>query len=252
MLAHAFFSITLLALALLAVMPRLEAGSVANARESVEKRTVMLFPCSRTSADDAIALTFDDGPDPRFTPTILDTLAEHDARATFFVIGEHAVEHPELVARIVAEGHEVAHHSHTHPYAKRLVASELAYELDQALATLEAQGIVPVWYRPPRGDATLRQLAFAAERGMRTALWTRCFERRRFRNAGEASETLCEETEPGDVILAHDGLADRSMTVEALPAYLAHLRANGIDVVTLSDLQRRAKARHLTRRLIGR
>lgn len=183
-----------------------------------------------------VALTFDDGPDPRFTPAILDTLRDHGARATFFVVGEHAEEHPELVARILAEGHEVAHHTHTHAHVETLADAELAAEMDHCLAVLAEHGITPVWYRPPRARLTPAQTRLAAERGMRVALWDRCFERTRFTDAEEMARVLAAETRRGDVLLAHDGRLDRTMTVEALPRYLAAMKDRGFRVVSLSEL----------------
>lgn len=186
----------------------------------------------------AVALTFDDGPHPANTPAILDILEEYDARATFFVLGEQAERHPEIIARMIDEGHEVAHHTHTHPHVDRLRESSLLREMDDCLTVLEAQGVTPSWYRPPRGKFTARQATFAAERGMKVALWARCFERTRFESADELATTLARETQRGEIILAHDGLGDRSMTVEALPMYLDALGESGINVVTLSELER--------------
>ncbi len=188
-------------------------------------------------SDNSIALTFDDGPDPVHTPQVLDILREHDAHATFFVVGSAAVRHPELIARIIGEGHEVAFHTQTHPHVDRLDAREVHREIDAGLSALHSLGVKPTWYRPPRGRLTAVQKTLAAERGMKVALWARCMERAHFSTAQELATTLAEETRRGDVILAHDGMADRSMTVEALPAYLQALRARGIAVVTLSQLE---------------
>lgn len=190
-------------------------------------------------AGDAVALTFDDGPDPRFTPQILDILEDHGARATFFVLGTHAERHPELIARMTAEGHEVAHHTHTHPHVDRIGARELAWEMDSCLETLRAQGVEPVWYRPPRKQLTEAQEVAARRRGLRVALWSRCLERAVFQTAEEAATVLAGETQPGDIILAHDGLGDRTQTVAALPLYLSMMSERDIELVTLSELERR-------------
>ncbi len=189
----------------------------------------------------AVALTFDDGPDPRYTPHVLDTLAEHGARATFFVVGESAKRHPELIARMLDEGHEVAHHTHTHPHVERIDAIELARQMDECLTVLSGYGIKPQWYRPPRKQLTYAQLEAAERRGMRVATWTRCIERARFVSGWHAASTLAVETREGDIVLAHDGRTDRSRTIEALPLYLSAMRDRGIDVVTLSELHRRAR-----------
>lgn len=203
------------------------------AREPVADGVTRSFAVSGSS----IALTFDDGPDPAYTPAVLDVLAEHDAHATFFVVGESAAEYPELVARILAEGHEVAFHSHTHSQVDRLGKREVHAEMHYGLTLLHERGVEPLWYRPPRGKLTAAQSELASEHGMKVALWSRCMERVRFTSAGEMASTLAEETRVGDVILAHDGLGDRSMTVEALPQYLHAIRQRDIEVVTLSRLE---------------
>lgn len=192
------------------------------------------------SAGRAIALTFDDGPDPLYTPLVLDILEAHGARATFFVIGEQARRHPDIIARILAEGHEVAHHTHSHPRVELLDEQQVAAEMDACLDVLESQGVAPVWYRPPRKAYTDLQARLAAERGMKVAMWARCFERERFGDsATEMASTLAGETRDGDIVLAHDGLLDRSLTVEALPLYLEALRGRGFEVLTLSQLEAR-------------
>lgn len=198
----------------------------------------------------AIALTFDDGPDPTYTPAVLDILRDHEARATFFVLGDAAARHPELIARMIDEGHEVAFHSHTHPHVDLLSDHELRGEMHVGLSVLRERGVDPIWYRPPRGRLTDTQTLFASEHGMRVALWTRCMERARFRSAQEMAATLASETRRGDIVLAHDGLGNRSMTVEALPCYLDALRQDEIHVVTLSELAERAPMRWSDARII--
>lgn len=190
----------------------------------------------RAFRGELFALTFDDGPDPRFTPAVLDALKASGHRATFFVVGEHAERYPELVERMVAEGHEVAHHTHSHPYVDRLTDAELAAEMDCCLDILSAQGISPVWYRPPHACLTDAQVELAAAREMRVAMWARCFERVRFTSAEEMAEVLAAETRRGEIVLAHDGLLDRSMTVDALPRYLRAIDERGLRSVTLSEL----------------
>ena len=188
-------------------------------------------------ANGVIALTFDDGPDPRFTPAVLDVLKAHNEHATFFVVGNQAAKHPEIVARILAEGHEIAHHTQTHPHVEQLGEGELAAEVDACLDTLAEQGVTPRWYRPPRGKLTEYQGRLARARGMKVAMWARALERSHIPTAEQLAATLAAETLPGDIVLAHDGGADRSMTVAALPLYLAALKARGVASVTMSELE---------------
>lgn len=198
-----------------------------------------------TPSRPAIALTFDDGPDPAHTPLVLDALARSGAKATFFVVGESADKHPELMRRILSEGHEVAHHTHTHPRVEMLDEADLRSEFESASAVLTAHGVEPVWYRPPRKRLTPIQKRIAAECGMRVALWTRAVERSQFTGSDEAARVVVAESRSGDVILAHDGLRDRTMTVEALPGILAGLDARGFEFVTLSELYGMDRTRRL-------
>jgi peptidoglycan/xylan/chitin deacetylase (PgdA/CDA1 family) len=192
-------------------------------------------------AGSAIALTFDDGPSAEYTPAVLDILAVHGARATFFVVGTRAEAHPELIERIVAEGHEVAHHTHTHRVVSSLTIDELREEFELASALFAGYGIEPAWYRPPRGELCVEQKRLAREHGMKVALWTRAMERARFSSAEQMAETLIAEMRPGDIVLAHDGGLDRSATVEALPMLLEGLAERGLAVVTLTELHELAE-----------
>ncbi|MDP2183659.1 MAG: polysaccharide deacetylase family protein [Actinomycetota bacterium] len=199
--------------------------------------------CRMPKVQSAVALTFDDGPDERYTPQILDILAAHQVRATFFVVGEHCERNPALVRRIIAEGHEIANHSQTHGDVSAMDAATLAREFEESQRTLHQLGVEPVWYRPPRGVLNAAQRRLASECGLRVALWSRVVERSRFRSAEEMAATLVGETLAGDILLSHDGRLDRTMTVEALPGLLGGLRAKGLDVVSLSELDARARTR---------
>ncbi|MDZ4063570.1 MAG: polysaccharide deacetylase family protein [Coriobacteriia bacterium] len=192
---------------------------------------------------DAVALTIDDGPDERFTPQVLDILAAYRVQATFFVVGERCERNPALVRRIIEEGHEIANHSHTHGDVATMNGPVLAREFDESQRVLHGFGVEPVWYRPPKGALNAAQRKLASEHGMKIALWSCAVERSRFCSAEEMVATLVTEARGGDILLAHDGRLDRSMTVEALPEILGGLRARGLDVVSLSELYARARTR---------
>lgn len=193
-----------------------------------------------------VALTFDDGPDPRWTPRILDALAAGRARATFFDEGEHVERWPELARRTVAAGHEVANHTHTHPDLRTLTASEVEREVRRAEQAMKDAGVRTVrWFRPPKGRFDLE-----AARGVRAARhvsvgWDVCLERHLRGTSVEAgvAATLAR-VGPGSIILAHDGgIPDRERTVQAIPPLLAGLRARGFEVVTVSELLRVTRER---------
>jgi peptidoglycan/xylan/chitin deacetylase (PgdA/CDA1 family) len=119
-----------------------------------------------------LALTFDDGPNPRWTPKLLDTLAEHDARATFFLMGGHAQAEPELVRRIAAAGHVVGNHSWSHPNLARSAAVRIREELKRTQETLEQiVGVKVRWFRPPFGARRPAVFRIAREMELEPVLW---------------------------------------------------------------------------------
>jgi len=188
-----------------------------------------------------IALTFDDGPDPESTPRVLDVLAAHDAVATFFCVGQRARRHPELVQRIVAEGHTVGSHSETHR-VEDLGAQAVVADYQAGRRSLEDVLGRPVpLFRPPHGwlDGSS---AWALRRlGFRTRLWT--VDPHDYEPGTEAMDLRqgLNGCSAGDVVLLHDvleeapdGAPSRDVLVEALPDAIAGIRARGLDLVTLS------------------
>lgn len=125
------------------------------------------------SPEHHIALTFDDGPDPRSTPVLLETLARHDVRATFFLIGEHVEQHPQLVRDMHEAGHEIAVHGWTHTCTLRVPPLRLRRGVTRTAALLtEITGLRPRWYRPPYGITTLATKDAARAAGLTPVLWT--------------------------------------------------------------------------------
>jgi len=152
-------------------------------------------------------LTIDDGPDPLDTPRILELLAAHRAQATFFAIGESAARHPELIAAITAAGHEVAHHTHTHPLLAFWGASpaQVRWELDTGLESLCRAGVRPTRFRPPAGIKNLWLGRALRARGLTGIGWSaRGLERRRGDVEAVADRTL-HRVAPGSILLLHEG-----------------------------------------------
>jgi cellulose synthase/poly-beta-1,6-N-acetylglucosamine synthase-like glycosyltransferase/peptidoglycan/xylan/chitin deacetylase (PgdA/CDA1 family) len=178
-----------------------------------------------------IALTFDDGPDPQWTPKILDLLAKHHAHATFFVIGSQVNDHPDLVRRMVAEGHEVAVHTFTHPDLSDVPSWRRGLELSLSRNALAAAtGQLSNLMRPPYSsepDAVSGQdydaMLDAARRGYLVVLADHDTED--WRRPGVA--TIVQRATPaknaGAIVLMHDGGGDRSQTVAALDDLLTRL-----------------------------
>jgi len=192
----------------------------------------------------ALALTFDDGPDPVWTPKILDVLAEHHVHATFFVVGTAAAEHPDLVRRMIEEGHEVGVHTFTHVDLATVPQWRRDLEFRAAQSALAgASGITSSLFRPPYSsspaaltDGTWSVIVDAADRGYVSVLSS--LDSRDWERPGVAQ--IVHNATPtggdsGDVLLMHDGGGDRSETVAALDELLAEYETAGIDVTTVSD-----------------
>jgi len=186
-----------------------------------------------------VALTFDDGPDPRWTPQVLDVLRHFHAHATFFDVGRHTLAYGDLVRAELAGGHETADHTVDHPNLSRLTPDAVQLEVDGGMSALLAVGAPsPTWFRPPKGltDEVVRQAS--ERRGLRTAFWDLCVEHYVNHDQLEpAVDRMLRRVAPGDVILAHDGgIPDRTRTMAALPLLLRGLQQRGYRVVSLSEL----------------
>ncbi|MFC8494250.1 polysaccharide deacetylase family protein [Streptomyces sp. NPDC057235] len=179
---------------------------------------------SVAGAGRSMVLTFDDGPDPRHTPAILDTLRRHDCRAMFFVCGEMAVENQDLLRRMAAEGHVVGNHSWSHPLIPELRPSLIRDELGSTSEVVErALGTAPLWYRAPYGAWNRHSFEIGAELGMEPLAWT--VDTLDWKEPGTDSivRRVLDGAAPGVVVLNHDAGGDRSQSVAALRRYLPEL-----------------------------
>jgi peptidoglycan/xylan/chitin deacetylase (PgdA/CDA1 family) len=180
----------------------------------------------------ALHLTFDDGPHPDNTPRLLDVLAQHHAKATFFLLGSNAKAHPELVQRMVSEGHIIANHSMTHPNFRTLGPRQQLAEIAQADAVLAPfDGRKRHAFRPPRGNATITTIASALVRTQQpVVLWN--FDSFDFKLPQPDLLKRLEGYEPhgGDILLFHD---DMPATVEALRQFLPRWRSAGFDLTAV-------------------
>ncbi|MER5447481.1 polysaccharide deacetylase family protein [Streptomyces sp. NPDC002766] len=175
-----------------------------------------------------MVLTFDDGPDPRYTPHILDTLAEHDVRAMFFVCGEQADWNRDLLARMADEGHVVGNHTWSHPLLTRLSRRQIHSELQRTSKVIEdAYGERPLWFRAPYGAWSRSVFQIEAELGMEPMAWTVDTEDWTTPGTRVIVDHVEAGAAPGVVVLSHDAGGDRSQSVRALKRYLPHLLASG-------------------------
>ena len=196
-----------------------------------------------------VALTFDDGPDPRYTREVLRLLRANDARATFFTIGVNAAAYPSFVHEVMADGHSIGNHTWNHRLLDSLTADEVAEEIDRCQAALAGVGApTPHLFRPPKGF-TAPDVGPAADRaGLRTVFWDECVEHLVDHQDLEVGVVeLLGRAQPGSIILAHDGGAvvgsprrplSRERTIAALPSLLSGLRSLGLEVVDVPTLMK--------------
>ena len=179
-----------------------------------------------------VALTFDDGPHPEGTPQILDLLAAHNVKATFFVVGEQVANRPELVERIQAEGHLIALHAHRHRLQLRLGERELAEDYARGLAAIQdATNQTPTLHRPPFGIYSRAGLVRARQSGLQPLLWSAWGKDwRKFTTPDRIAARVIDDLTPGGVVLLHDAdfynaRDSHKRTAEALERILTHLKA---------------------------
>ncbi|MDO8542184.1 MAG: polysaccharide deacetylase family protein [Opitutaceae bacterium] len=191
-------------------------------------------------------LTIDDGPDPQDTPRILELLAAHGARATFFVIGEKVAAHPGLVRAIVAAGHEVAHHTQTHPLASFWCATpaRIGRELDEGLATLAAEGVRPTRFRPPAGLKNLWLRGALSTRGLICVAWSARGLESRYGDADSVIRRTTQHLSPGAILLMHEGQrVPPAIRVHAIAGVLERLHQTGYRCVVPTPEQLPSPAR---------
>lgn len=182
-----------------------------------------------------LALTFDDGPHPEFTPKLLDILRHEGVRATFYVIGRNVETHPEIARRIVAEGHEIANHSWSHPALTGLGAARLHQEITSTSQVIQrVTGRRPTNMRPPYGAVNdrVRQAMFN-DHGLDVIMWSVDPLDWRRPGAEVVRRRLVDGASPGGILLAHD---IHPGTIEAMPGTIRDLKAKGYGFATVSQL----------------
>ena len=180
----------------------------------------------------SIVLTFDDGPDPRYTPHIMNTLKAHDVHAMFFVCGAQAVDNKDILRRMADEGHVVGNHTWSHPLLTGLTRSAIRSEMERTSKVIEdACGERPEWFRAPYGAWNRVAFQLGAELGMEPLAWT-VDTLDWTRPGSDVIERRVENgAAPGVVVLTHDAGGDRSQSVQALRAYLPRLLDSGYRII---------------------
>ncbi len=202
-----------------------------------------------------IAISFDDGPDPEWTPKILDILKEKNAPAVFFVIGDPANRWPDILKREYAEGHEIGNHTFTHPKFDEISHTQIRWELNLTQRLIESTlGVKSILFRPPYGidhqpeyAEEVAQLPLAQEMGYLIVGqridpddWS--LREGKPIPAKEIVDSVLRQADKGNIILLHDGGGDRAQTVAALPQIIDALRDKGYQLVSVSDLIGKTRA----------
>jgi peptidoglycan/xylan/chitin deacetylase (PgdA/CDA1 family) len=185
--------------------------------------------CSRVRC---VALTFDDGPAAGYTATLLTYLAQYNARATFFTVGQNVIAHPELVRAESQAGNEVGNHSWNHPDLTKLSSEQVAYQLNRTSAAIKAAtGKAPTLFRPPYGavNSTVRGAT-----SLSPVLWTLDTEDWKYPDAAKVARSVIGKVQRNDVVLMHD---IHPTSVAAVPEILRTLTAQGYHFVTVSHLR---------------
>ncbi|WP_121719099.1 glycosyltransferase [Streptomyces sp. E2N171] len=213
----------------------LEGGPVIDARGG--KATTLSVP------DHRLVLTFDDGPDPTWTPKMLDVLKKHDAHAVFFVTGTMASRHPDLVQRMVDEGHEVGLHTFNHPDLSLQSKKRIDWELSQnQLALTGAAGIRTSLFRPPYSSFSAAMdnkswpvTEYIGSRGYLTVVNNTDSEDWKRPGVDEIIRRATPKNGEGAIVLMHDSGGDRSQTLAALDTFLPDLKDKGYEFDNLTE-----------------
>ncbi len=192
------------------------------------------------TSERVIALTFDDGPKPGLTEPLLEMLTNAHVPATFFVIGKHVMEYPELTRRIVDAGMEIANHSYTHRNLTTLTAEQVTQEmLETQAAIMSVTGKMPRFMRPPGGNWNPAVAQVVREWGLTPCMWTVDVYGSEVLGAQQVANAVLREVQPGSIILMHNG---KESTLQALPTILRELKARGYAFATVDALARRRSA----------
>ncbi|WHY03400.1 polysaccharide deacetylase family protein [Neobacillus sp. DY30] len=190
----------------------------------------------------AIAITFDDGPNPVYTPQVLEIFSEAKGKATFFMIGEQMRNHPEIVKQVAAEGHEIGNHTFTHPKLSQLSKAECLTEIEQTEKLIEElAGQKPVIFRPPYLDYNQETVTLLQNKEY-PMIGALNLEAQDWEQPGveHIFEKSREAVKNGSILIFHDGYGDRSQTIEAVRMLVSELTLQGYKLVTVSELLARA------------
>lgn len=187
-----------------------------------------------------LALTFDDGPDPQYTPELLDVLKKNGVKSTFFILADKASKYPELVKRMISEGHNVGLHAYSHINEAFMTPFQTKKSFNKALEVLKELGVNVNLFRPPWGIFNLLTCHYAKLCNCKIVLWSiHALDWSRYVSVEFIKKRLINKVKPGDIILLHDGrgAADApKKTIQALDSAIPVLKEKGYRFVLAKDL----------------
>jgi peptidoglycan-N-acetylglucosamine deacetylase len=196
------------------------------------------FVCRGDASRRCVTLTFDDGPDPRSTPALLDLLRDERVPSAFFCIGRNISAHPKLAARIVREGHLLANHTDSHSNATNFFGIEkLTSEMTRTQsAARDAAGVTPAFFRPPMGLSNPRVFKAATAVGLKVIGWTARGFDTQCSSPQRIVRRILRGVKPGAIILLHDGNIPADRLLATVKLLLAKLRERGYECVRLDTI----------------
>jgi polysaccharide deacetylase family sporulation protein PdaB len=196
-----------------------------------------------------IALTFDDGPNPKSTPQILDLLKRYQAHATFFVVGNRIDKFPGMIQRESKEGHEVANHTNSHIYfTNEINETIITNEIVKAMEKITAiTGKKCPWFRPPGGYFNEKVVNIARQNGYTVVLWSWHQDTRDWSIPGveKIVNKVLDNAHNGDIVLLHDYVRGSTQTIQALKIILPELKQRGFRMVNISELMEHKKSTYI-------
>jgi peptidoglycan/xylan/chitin deacetylase (PgdA/CDA1 family) len=186
----------------------------------------------------AVAITFDDGPNPIYTPQVLEIFAKAEGKATFFMIGEQMNDHPEIVKLVADQGHEIGNHTYSHPKLSELTPEDCFSEIERTEQMIrELTGQAPAVFRPPYLDYNHDTISVAQNKGYSMIgalnLGAQDWEQPGVEHILSASRKCVKN---GSILIFHDGYGDRSQTIQAVQLLVSELKSEGYQLLTVSEL----------------
>ena len=197
----------------------------------------IIYRYTGSSEKKRVALTFDDGPHPRYTPQILDILAEFSVEATFFTVGANVEAYPKIIERILSEGHEIGNHTYHHYHTANVTSKVLTEDILACSRVLKLHTGEDVHlFRPPEGvfNEEIKQLC--EERNYTIVMWSVDTRDWAHPQVGEICKNIKENVKDGSIILMHDFIGKNSPTPAALRRIIPMLQESGFEFVTVSRL----------------